>query len=235
MILHEQKKNMAKKGFTLIELSIVLVIISLIVGGVIGGRSLVESAKVRSVMTEFKTYDAAFTNFYNQYDAYAGDMSDASDYWAGADNGDGDRTYDNDVGDGYNAWQHLALAEMIPGTYTGGMLGGASGGMDLDVEAPRAEYFDGAGWLASDQSSGYQGSAKYLRIGKPSGNSNHDHAVVGKHARGIDKKLDDGHPTRGKVTSHDGWLGDGLCHRGGSYVLTSSERGCSMYFALTVQ
>ncbi len=40
-----------KMGFTLIELSIVIVIIGLIVAGIIGGQSLVRQAKVRPIIT----------------------------------------------------------------------------------------------------------------------------------------------------------------------------------------
>ena len=39
-------------GFTLIELSIVLIIISLIVGGIINGKALIKSSEVQSAITE---------------------------------------------------------------------------------------------------------------------------------------------------------------------------------------
>jgi len=45
-------QHMKNKGFTLIELSIVLVIVGLIVAGVMAGQSIIRSAKLRSVITE---------------------------------------------------------------------------------------------------------------------------------------------------------------------------------------
>ncbi len=89
--------NKKIKAFTLIELSIVLVIISLIVGGIIGGKSLIRSAEIHAFTTEIKTYETALNTFNLQYDALPGDMRDAFEYWGtscaateGECNGDGD-------------------------------------------------------------------------------------------------------------------------------------------------
>ena len=45
--------NNNNKAFSLIELSIVLMISGLLVGGITGGKSLIESAKIRNVINEF--------------------------------------------------------------------------------------------------------------------------------------------------------------------------------------
>lgn len=47
-----QMKN--QSGFTLIELSIVLVIIGLIVGGVLVGRDLIKAAEVRAQVSQIE-------------------------------------------------------------------------------------------------------------------------------------------------------------------------------------
>ena len=70
-------------GFTLVELSIVIVIIGLIVGGVTAGQSLVEAAKMQSQISELRKYEVAFNIFKLEYDAIPGDFSQASDYWGG--------------------------------------------------------------------------------------------------------------------------------------------------------
>ena len=46
------KKQQA--GFTLIELAIVLVIIGLLLGGVLKGQELINSAKVKNLANDFK-------------------------------------------------------------------------------------------------------------------------------------------------------------------------------------
>ena len=55
------------KGFTLIELSIVLVIIGLIVGGVLVGQDLIYAAKVRAQATQFERLKTAVYTFQGKY------------------------------------------------------------------------------------------------------------------------------------------------------------------------
>ena len=53
-----------KKAFSLIELSIVLIIIGLLVAGITGGQSLIKSAKMRTITTEIRNYEQALNSFY---------------------------------------------------------------------------------------------------------------------------------------------------------------------------
>lgn len=126
-----------KKGFSLVELSIVLAIIGLLVGAVIGGQAFIRAAELRSVTTERSRYLAAAIAFQQKYDAWPGDAPNATSYWGTAANcpgttlqpstnqatcdGDGDgliqlSTYSNER---YRFWQHLANAGLIEGKYTG--------------------------------------------------------------------------------------------------------------------
>ncbi len=66
-----------KRGFTLIELSIVLVIIGLIVGGVMVGRDLMEAATLRSVASQLQSYQVATNTFRLKYNALPGDIKAA--------------------------------------------------------------------------------------------------------------------------------------------------------------
>ena len=53
-----------ESGFSLIELSIVLIIIGLLVAGITGGQSLIESAKARAVMNEARGYMQAVNTYF---------------------------------------------------------------------------------------------------------------------------------------------------------------------------
>ncbi len=64
-----------KSGFTLIELSIVLVIIGLIVGGVLVGQDLIRAAAVRATISQIESYNTAVNTFQAKYDALPGDIS----------------------------------------------------------------------------------------------------------------------------------------------------------------
>lgn len=67
-----------RSGFTLIEMSIVLVIIGLIVGGVLVGQDLIRAAAVRSQISQIEKYQTAVNTFRGKYGAMPGDMSDAT-------------------------------------------------------------------------------------------------------------------------------------------------------------
>jgi len=124
-----------ENGFTLIEMSIVLVIIGFIIGGILAGRHLIYITQFRTIASELERYNTATMTFKTKYDALPGDMSNAQQMFgvtACADislggnntcNGDGNGIieYSDKNGDseGFRYWQHLALAGLIPGTYSG--------------------------------------------------------------------------------------------------------------------
>ena len=71
-------------GFSLVELSIVLVILGLLVGGVLTGQSLIRAAELRSVTTEYGKYSTAIRAFKDKYFALPGDMTNAIAFWGPA-------------------------------------------------------------------------------------------------------------------------------------------------------
>lgn len=68
----------AQKGFTLIEIAIVLVIIGLLIGGVLQGQALIGSAKTNSVIKKMQSLQASYYSFQDKFGAVPGDMSNAS-------------------------------------------------------------------------------------------------------------------------------------------------------------
>src|SRR5580692_12405602 len=61
-------------AFTLIEMSIVLVIIGLIVGGVLVGQDLIRAAGVRAQISQIEKYNTAVNTFYGKYGYLPGDI-----------------------------------------------------------------------------------------------------------------------------------------------------------------
>lgn len=241
----------SKSGFTLVELSIVIVIVGLIVAGITAGRSLVKQAQLRSVITEVTNYRIAYTTFRSQYNALAGDIMNAYNYWnascaasAALCNGNGNRQIEW-FSEGYSAWQHLALAKLIPGNYTGQSVPQAQFGL-LGTGLP----------IGKIKSTGY--TFQYYAIFPGSGN----HLLFGKlrttvapyvtdaralspsDAYNIDIKMDDG-LGGGQVRAlkgHDGTGFNGTCHNGASSVSTTGDtyridqtgEQCAMYFIFPI-
>jgi prepilin-type N-terminal cleavage/methylation domain-containing protein len=63
-----------KTAFSLVELSIVLIIIGLLVAGVVGGSSLIKSSALRTVMSEARNYSVITNSFFVAYDELPGDI-----------------------------------------------------------------------------------------------------------------------------------------------------------------
>lgn len=68
-------------AFSLVELSIVLVILGLLVGGVVAGQSLIRAAELRSVSTDYQRFLTATLTFRDKYFALPGDFTMASRVW----------------------------------------------------------------------------------------------------------------------------------------------------------
>lgn len=69
----KQTFSTKKSAFSLIELSIVLIIIGLLIAGVTGGASLIKSSQLRAAISEARGYAVAVNGFYSQYSALPGD------------------------------------------------------------------------------------------------------------------------------------------------------------------
>jgi prepilin-type N-terminal cleavage/methylation domain-containing protein len=71
------KRLTLQKGFTLVELAIVMTIIGLLIGGILKGQELMQNARITSTVAQVKSYSAAVTTFKDMYQATPGDMANA--------------------------------------------------------------------------------------------------------------------------------------------------------------
>jgi prepilin-type N-terminal cleavage/methylation domain-containing protein len=116
-----------QRGFTLIEIAIVLVIIGLLLGGVLKGQELITSARVRNLISQQDGVKAAYFGFLDRYRALPGDYTAATTTISGvaagacAGNGNGDGQIGPTTAAPYEAtlaWEHLSKAGFINGSYT---------------------------------------------------------------------------------------------------------------------
>src|ERR1700712_2229391 len=80
-----------QRGFTLVEIAIVLVIIGLLLGGVLKGQSLIDSAKVKNIIQQSNSLSAAVNAYQDKFHALPGDDAQGTLHAPGATgNGNGD-------------------------------------------------------------------------------------------------------------------------------------------------
>lgn len=116
-----------QKGFSLIELAIVLVIAGLLMAGVLRGQEWIANAKVKSLAADFRNIPTYFMGYQDRFRALPGDDEAADVHLTGgikassADHkqngvlqGNWDSTTDTD--ETYLLWQHLRLAGLMNGS-----------------------------------------------------------------------------------------------------------------------
>ena len=193
------KRN--QSGFTLIEIAIVLVIIGLLLGGVLKGQELINSAKVKNLATDFKNIPVYIYGYQDKFRALPGDdLLVVSHVGAAATlaslpankqgNGVIDGKWDAAAGNVETQlfWQHVRLANLATGTTAagsdflptnsvGGVIGITNGGATDNPDTSATPI-----------------SGTYIICSA---------GVLGKYAKQLDIQMDDGAPTTGSMRAYN--------------------------------
>lgn len=241
------------KGFTLVELSIVIVIVALMVAGVTAGNTLVKQAKIRQALTQLMNYHMVTNTFKLTYNALPGDFTKAYDLWGAAAgctntiatpanrtgcNGNGNRTIDWD-GEEQRFWQELYLAKLIPIRYLG--VQGTHRVNPLENPPDVPKYFSESGAIGLICVGNTVAGKNRFEI---DGQDTIDLSVTnvatlrGATAFAIDGKIDDGRSTTGKIQSsttdypvgrtRNGTSVNLTCDTGGVYDINQKEPACGL-------
>jgi prepilin-type N-terminal cleavage/methylation domain-containing protein len=132
-----------QRGFTLVEIAIVLVIIGLLLGGILKGQELITSARVRNIADQNSGVQAAYYGFIDRYRQVPGDWNstNAAQAIPGVLTGGNDSGRLDDSGgvwtEALALWEHMSKAGFIQGNYVGG--NAAPNASDTDL-APRNAF-----------------------------------------------------------------------------------------------
>ena len=85
------KRTQMQKGFTLVEIAIVLVIIGLLLGGILKGQEMITQAKIKNAIADFSGVSAAYFGYQDRYRATPGDDNKADRWGAAVIAGDGNK------------------------------------------------------------------------------------------------------------------------------------------------
>ncbi len=213
------------KGFTLVELAIVMTIIGLLIGGILKGQKMVENARVTATISQFKSYKAAVTIFRDKHNSMPGDFSTATSRLPNCVTATNNcRNGDNSgiiglggtSGGGWNSggwwnsdesgldteatqfWKHLLLSDLISGVKDSSTQP-EWGSSHPSSSAGGGVHLNFLNQLAGgiDTMNGHSFRIQGNVTGDP--NLNGYHPVNGIFASQVDRKIDDGNPAKGDI------------------------------------
>ncbi|MFA5041264.1 MAG: prepilin-type N-terminal cleavage/methylation domain-containing protein [Bdellovibrionales bacterium] len=175
-------------GFTLVELSIVLVIIGLIIGGVLSGKQIMLNAQITNAVNALQAYQAQFQTYVQNYGAMPGDDAKAKERFSSANvpantttsDGTLDETFDStsDTAETRLLWADLRAAGLVKGAGS-------------DVTQPANSF----GGIFGFQHGAFSGTGAFTT------NVVCLSSVPGDAAMSIDSRLDDGVSNTGSISS----------------------------------
>jgi prepilin-type N-terminal cleavage/methylation domain-containing protein len=139
----------SQKGFTLVEIAIVLVIIGLLLGGILKGQEMITQAKIKNVIADMSGVSAAMYGYQDRYKALPGDDKNANPRWSSTTPGNGDgyiqgvyslaapsplsSATQTAATESVMFWHHLRLAGFVSGTLADQPFNAVSGKMGVQT------------------------------------------------------------------------------------------------------
>ena len=212
-----------QKGFTLVEIAIVLVIIGLLLGGILKGQEMITQAKIKNVIADVTGVSAAMYGYQDRYRALPGDDKAATTRWtglpangAGAGNGVIEGTYASLTATDESRlfWDHLRRAGFVGGQGNENPFNAVSGKMGVQTG-------DGSSATPPGVLSIGGGAQPFTGLILCTAN------LPDKIAISVDSQMDDGVGTTGSVRALKGGANPALPSGGNADTYT--EDGVSTY------
>jgi prepilin-type N-terminal cleavage/methylation domain-containing protein len=213
-----------KAGFTLVELAVVLVIIGLIIGGVLVGQDLINSARLQAQVKQIDKYQAAVETFRAKYSGLPGDLilDKAKQFGfittscdgSSTGNRDGNGLIDGTIGEAYGQgegetaffWTDLSTAGLIESKFPGGTAPTCNS-CPIIALSGMSQYFPatkiGGGYVYVFEMQGANWfSIDGMAAVQACGNVTRGVSLGVLQALNIDEKIDDGFPESGSVQAY---------------------------------
>lgn len=208
-------------GFTLVEIAIVLVIIGLLLGGVLKGQELINSAKVKNIANDFRTIPLFIYGYQDKYKRLPGDdpgvgtrfesSGTAASTPEGSKLGNGviEGAWDSSTvtDESVLFWQHVRLAGLAAGSTD--FANSAKASLPANAEGGRV------GIQMTPPIKGLSGTYYVCSTG-----------INNKLAQQLDITLDDGAPDKGTLRAQAGTSNDAGKEGDSGYVDGKSYTVC---------
>lgn len=233
-VMNTKTTNTNQGGFTLIEIAIVLVIIGLLLGGVLKGQELINTARVRALNNTVDGITAAWFSFQDRYRAFPGDYLNAKstvNLPGAPSGGDGNGRVGvtgantDSPSERGQVWAHLEAAGYITGSYTGAEIG-------------PTEQYTCVSTICPDNGFG-TGMSIFHGTEVPSGGAAAHELITGQGIpveviAELDRKIDDDAPNTGVMQSGDDADFTSTCVTNttatGAYNLQDPSDNCAAVF-----
>jgi prepilin-type N-terminal cleavage/methylation domain-containing protein len=196
-----KSRRSQQSGFTLVEIAIVLVIIGLLLGGILKGQELINSAKVKNLANDFRTIPTYIYAYQDKFKALPGDDVATANHLgatvcvapchSGNGNGviQGLWSTNTATDESWQFWSHVRLANVAPGPTTWTTTADSDSYVPKNAVGGRIGISSlGAGQA---QISGMSGSYIICSNG-----------ILGKFAKQLDTTMDDGDTSTGSMRAH---------------------------------